>query len=50
MGQVGVVFRPGDASVALRDAVAELAGRRPARRWRSARDCIEEIIGAELHR
>lgn len=41
-----IVFRPGDDPVALRDAVAELAGRRPARRWRSARDCIEEIIGA----
>lgn len=40
-----VVFLPGGDAGKLREEVARLAGRRPEQRWRSARDCLEEIIG-----
>lgn len=43
--QHAVVYRPGDDAGELRKAVAERAGKRPAQLWRSARDCLEEIIG-----
>ena len=43
----GIVFSPWDEPTELKQSVAGLRGLRPPRRWRSARDCIVEIIGEE---